>query len=194
MEITTVLGIGFGVAMDAFAVAVTNGMAVRRLRIVFAIKQALTFAIFQAFMPVLGWLAGITLSEKIELFGHWVAFVLLCLLGIKMCFEAQSKKKKNVVDCFILEREPPMRILIAMAIATSIDALAVGVTFACSDVEKIRRLLLNVLIIGAVTFSLCIAGGFLGRKSGDIFKGRSEIIGGMVLFIMALKILAEDII
>jgi len=194
MEITTVLGIGFGVAMDAFAVAVTNGMAVRRLRIVFALKQAFTFAVFQAFMPILGWLAGKTLSEKIELFGHWVAFVLLCLLGIKMCFEVQNKKKKNAIDCFILEREPPMRVLIALAVATSIDALAVGVTFACSDVEKIGRLLLNVFIIGAITFSLCIAGGFLGRKSGDIFKGRSEIIGGIVLFIMAFKIFFENII
>ncbi|NLB36020.1 MAG: manganese efflux pump [Clostridiales bacterium] len=193
MEITTVLGIGLGVAMDAFAVAVTNGMAVRRLSIAFAIKQASVFALFQALMPFLGWLAGIAVSEKIELYGHWAAFVILCLLGIKMCLEAHRKKKKHAADSFILEREPPMRVLIALAIATSIDALAVGVTFACSDVEGFNELMLNVLIIGAITLILCIAGGFLGRRSGDIFKGKSEIIGGVVLFIMALKTLAESI-
>lgn len=193
MEITSVIGIGIGVAMDAFAVAVTNGMAVRRLRPIFAVKQAFMFAFFQAVMPVIGWLAGITISGKIESIGHWIAFVILCIIGIKMYLETQKKNKKHAADCFILEREPPMRVLIALAIATSIDALAVGVSFACSDIEKFSTLIFYVLIIGLITFFLCTAGGFIGYKTGDIFRGISEKTGGALLIIIAIKILIEGL-
>ncbi|HZJ78106.1 MAG TPA: manganese efflux pump MntP family protein [Clostridia bacterium] len=193
MELTTVIGIGIGVAMDAFAVAVTNGMAVSRLRINFAFKQSFMFAIFQAAMPVIGWLTGIALSKRVEMLGQWLAFLILFTIGLKMCIDCGIKKEKHSNECLLFIKEPPFRVLMALAIATSIDALAIGITFACSNVSKFSILLFYVLIIGFITFVFCFVGSFIGRKSGDILKGKSEIIGGAVLIIMAIKMLLNGL-
>ncbi len=186
MGIFEVLWIGVGLAMDAFAVSVTNAMTVTRLRPAFAFKQSVMFGVFQAAMPLIGWLVGITFSNKIEQISGWVSFGLLAFIGGKMLYEAIFKKDEESVAPGI---EPRLRYLIVLAIATSIDALAVGIAFSCSGVTKLSSVLINIAIIGAETFVICFAGTYLGKKFGNLLGNKAEIFGGIVLILIGLKIL-----
>ena len=136
MGIINIIVIGLGLAMDALAVSITSGLTVRRVRIRYALKLALSFAGFQALMPVIGWLAGIRFSEKIRTVDHWVAMLLLAAIGIKMILDTVKENAKSggaqAVPSY--GGEVGMRTLVVLAIATSIDALAVGVSFSCADV------------------------------------------------------------
>lgn len=188
-----IIVIGLGLAMDAFAVSVTSGLAVWRVRVRYALKLSLSFAFFQALMPVIGWLAGIRFSEKIRTVDHWVAMLLLAAIGIKMILDTiKENANSNCVYPTLSDTgEVSLRTLLALAVATSIDALAVGVSFSCADVDRLSLLLLDAGIIGLITFLLCFPGVYIGCRFGAAFKGKAGIVGGVLLIGMGVKIFVE---
>lgn len=188
-----IIVIGLGLAMDAFAVSVTSGLAVRRVRMRYALKLSLSFAFFQALMPVIGWLAGIRFSEKIRTVDHWVAMLLLAAIGIKMILDTikENANSNCVYSTLSNTGEVSLRTLLALAVATSIDALAVGVSFSCADVDRFSLLLLDAGIIGLITFLLCFPGVYIGCRFGAAFKGKAGIVGGVLLIGMGVKIFVE---
>lgn len=175
--------LGVGLAMDAFSVAVSDGILLGKVRFKQALKIAFFFGGFQFLMPVLGYLAGSTFAGIIESFDHWVAFALLGLIGGKMIYEAVSDKD----DGHNCDNPLTIKNLTVLAIATSIDALAIGVTFATISAP----VLLSSAIIGVVTFAICIAGVYLGSCCGNIFGNKAEIAGGIILILIGTKILIE---
>jgi putative Mn2+ efflux pump MntP len=182
MSFITITVIALGLAMDAFAVSITSGITLKDLRISNAVTIALFFGSFQAFMPVIGWLAGLYVRAFIMGIDHWIAFVLLSLIGCKMIFELGPEGK---------ELDPlNIPVLLVLAIATSIDALAVGLSLSFLNIAIVTP----ALIIGATTFSLSFLGVFLGNISGHFFENKIEIIGGLILIGIGTKILVEHII
>lgn len=186
MSILSIMFIGVGLSMDAFAVAVTNGICMGRLRIKTTIKIAAFFGFFQAIMPIIGWAAGSSFKVYIMRIDHWIAFILLSAIGGKMIFESlKSKDNIEKAKCIIISNKE----LFVLAIATSIDALAVGVSFAFLNVAIFKA----ASIIGIITFAISFAGVIIGNKFGSIFKKKAEIIGGAILIIIGIKILTEHI-
>ncbi|HOW28588.1 MAG TPA: manganese efflux pump MntP family protein [Elusimicrobiota bacterium] len=184
MDLLTTLLIAIGLSMDAFAVAVASGIALNNLKTKDALTIATSFGLFQAVMPVLGWWTGLSLRQFISGIDHWIAFGLLSAIGVKMIYEATR----------LDDDEKPMsslrfRVLLLLAIATSIDALAVGLSFAFLHVPIIAP----SLIIGAVTFVLSFAGVYLGRRVGHLFENKIEILGGLILIGIGLKILLQHL-
>jgi putative Mn2+ efflux pump MntP len=176
--------------MDAFAVSVTNGLVVKKLRLQFALKMAVSFGVAQAVMPFLGYTLGRYFADYIVAIDHFIAFGLLAFIGVKMIIE--SIKAKGDEDC--TREETDMRTLMVMAIATSIDALAAGVGFAfAARTPNSLPILPAVAIIGAETFLLCTAGAYIGRICGSRLKKGAEILGGVVLILIGIKILVEHI-
>ena len=189
MNIITIILIALGLAMDAFAVSITTGVRIKRHRVSNALKIGLLFGAFQAFMPVLGWLAGYSFQDLISEIDHWLAFILLTIIGIKMIYESFKLESNNEVD----NKAPnpiKLNILLILAIATSIDALAVGFTFAFLEISIITP----VIIIGLVTFLLSFLGVFIGNKLGDVFQNKVQIIGGLILIGIGIKILTEHLL
>ncbi len=185
MSFLTIILIAIGLAMDAFAVSIVNGIAIKQQRMPHALKIAFSFGLFQAIMPVVGWLAGLSLKTYITAIDHWIAFILLAYIGIKMIYDAVKKDDSDEEACGTID----VTTLFALSIATSIDALAVGITFAFLKVSIIYP----VLIIGIVTFILSLIGFFSGCKLGKIFGNRIEILGGCILIGIGTKILIEDL-
>ena len=185
MYLFSILFIAFGLAMDAFAVSITKGLTIKNLKVKDAFVIALFFGMFQAFMPILGWLAGVGLNEIISSIDHWVAFILLSAIGCKMIYESTKIEKNQNQDKSIT-----LSILLVLSIATSIDALAVGVSFALLTIP----ILLPSIIIGFVTFSLSFIGVYIGNRKGHFFEGKIEIIGGIILILIGLKILIEHML
>lgn len=183
MTILTLLILAIGLSFDTFAISITCGIA--RKHIVFreAFIIATVFGFFQAIMPVIGWLGGLSIKNFIEPFDHWIAFSLLSIIGVKMIIESFSKNEEKQFN--------PLnpRIMIGMAIATSIDALTVGVSFAIVEVN----MLLAFLIIGFITFLVAMLGMLFGKKIGDKIGRRMEIIGGVILVAIGSKILLEHL-
>lgn len=187
METITIILIAVGLAMDSFAVSIANGITITEQRIPHAFRIAFSFGLFQALMPVAGWAAGRTLLELVSAVDHWLAFILLSYIGIKMIYESL---KKN--ECEVNEEEcRSMRngTLLMLSIATSIDALAVGVTFAFLKISIITP----VIVIGVVTFLLSFAGFTAGGRLGTVFGKKVELAGGCILIGIGLKILIEDL-
>lgn len=184
MGVISIILLAIGLAMDAFAVAVTSGIAIKNLRLKHALLIAITFGGFQAIMPVIGWLAGLGLRQFLCDVDHWIAFVLLSLIGGKMIYEAFQLENAE-------EPDNPLKaaVLLVLGIATSIDALAVGVTFAMIKVAIVAP----VAIIGLVTFLLCLIGVYIGDAFGHFFEKKIEIFGGLVLIGIGLKILIQHI-
>jgi putative Mn2+ efflux pump MntP len=182
MEIATVLVIAFGLAMDAFAVSVASGLAVRQQRINTALKMAGAFGLFQAVMPVMGWLAGLSLTDLVSGVDHWVAFGLLGFVGCKMIYETLKKRpdEKGFLSLSVYG-------LLVLAIATSIDALAVGLSFAFLEVSIITP----ILVIGTVTFVLSFLGVSFGNRVGSFFENKIGVAGGLVLLGIGIKILVD---
>ncbi|ROS68733.1 putative Mn2+ efflux pump MntP [Curtobacterium sp. PhB172] len=175
--------IALGVSADAFAVALGKGLHMKRFDVRHALVIALTFGAFQALMPLLGWLLGSAFAQYIAAFDHWIAFGLLALIGGKMLWEAFSKHEDNEQDTDRL----PIRELLVLAIATSIDALAVGVTLAFLPVSIGGA----VLLIGVTTAVLSFAGVVVGRRVGARFGKPAEIAGGVVLILIGVNIVLE---
>jgi putative Mn2+ efflux pump MntP len=184
VQLAMILFIAVGLAMDAFAVSIVMGSLHKDLRVRHALRMALFFGGFQTFMPVLGFFAGLGLKEYITAFDHWVAFGLLSLVGGKMIYESfrleAAEKNRDPADLLTL---------LALSLATSIDALAVGVTFSLLEIS----LALAVTIIGLVTFGLSCVGVFLGKRFGHLLGGTVEVLGGLILIAIGVKILVSHL-
>jgi putative Mn2+ efflux pump MntP len=184
MKLLTILFIAVGLAMDAFAVAVVTGSVYKEFKVRHALRMALFFGGFQAVMPVIGFLAGLGLKDYIEAYDHWVAFALLCLVGGKMIYESFK------IEAAERNHDPSnLLVLLALSFATSIDALAVGITLSLLKTP----ILLAVTVIGLVTFALSYCGVSLGKRFGHFFESKVEIIGGLILIVIGLKILIEHL-
>ena len=182
----TVFLTGIGLSMDAFAVSICKGLKMQKLNYKQMGLIALFFGGFQALMPLVGWILGNSFKSYIESFDHWVAFVLLCFIGGKMIYEAFQVEDDDC-GCFDIKE------LLIMAIATSIDALAVGIAFAIDGIDTWANILLAILIIGVTTFVLSAIGVLIGHKFGAVYKSKAEFAGGVILILIGLKILLEHL-
>ena len=169
--------------MDAFAVSVCKGLSVGKIKPKHALKAGIWFGGFQALMPVIGYFLASLFAQQIDAFDHWIAFVLLFLIGGNMVREAFSKDEEKVSD------KMDIRSMFLLAVATSIDALAVGVSFAFLKVN----LILSVTIIGVTTLILSAAGIYIGGLFGAKYKSKAEFAGGLILIFLGLKILLEGL-
>lgn len=185
MELWSLALIALGVSADAFAVALCRGVQTRRRVLANAVVVGVAFGVFQALMPLIGWLIGTQFHALIENVDHWIAFALLAAIGGKLIWDAFHPSAEQ-----LLPRQGfRIRQLLALAFATSLDALAVGVSFAFVDVPIIPA----VALIGVTTAVLSAAGVFIGHKAGIRFRRPAEIIGGLVLIGIGTKVLLEHL-
>ncbi len=189
MGIIELLLTGVGLAMDAFAVAVCKGLSMKKINYGHAFMIALFFGVFQAMMPFLGWALGTQFKDYIVSVDHWIAFVLLAIIGGKMLKEAFESGKEDEGKADEDGGKLNYKELFLLAIATSIDALAVGVTFAFLNVN----IYLAIAIIGVVTFLLSFVGVVIGNIFGSKFEKGAQIAGGVILIGIGLKILLEHL-
>lgn len=185
----TLLFTSIGLSMDACAVSISNGMCFGNIQKKQILLTALAFGFFQAFMPILGYIVGSTFSQTISFLDHWIALILLGLIGGKMVTEA-FKELKCPEACLTSVKFLTSKTLFLQAIATSIDALAVGIGFAVMKVDIVSA----ALFIGIITFINSVIGSALGKKFGELFKQKAEILGGAILIIIGLKIFIEHTI
>lgn len=179
--------IGIGLSMDAFAVSICKGLAMRKVNKKQALVIGLFFGGFQALMPFIGWALGIQFQSCITNIDHWIAFVLLVFIGGKMIVEAVKPEEEEAVEVM----DPPLDIkeMFLLAIATSIDALAVGVTFAFLDYPIVEA----ISIIGVTTFVISFGGVYVGNFFGSCYKNKAELAGGLILVLLGVKILLEHL-
>ncbi|MFQ9310674.1 MAG: manganese efflux pump MntP family protein [Paraclostridium sordellii] len=196
MSLVSVLLTSFALSMDAFAVSITKGMTMKNITKKIAFKIAFFFGLFQGGMPLIGWLLGISFEKYIKTFDHWIALILLSFLGIKMIYESikENKKDEVAIDLEIngLNQNTSTvdiktKDLLVLSVATSIDALAVGVSFAFLNISIIEV----VTSIAIITFLVCFTGVLIGKKIGPILKNYAEIIGGIILIFIGLNIFNE---
>ena len=180
MDLLCLLLIAVGLSMDAFAVSVAGGIVTKRAHVLHAVRLGTFFGLFQAVMPAVGWLAGSRVSGFITHVDHWVAFGVLSFIGGKMIVESFKLERAERAS-----REMGTLVLLALSVATSIDALAVGFSFAVLDVAIVTP----ALVIGAVTFVICVFGGLIGSRLGHFFEKNIEILGGLVLIAIGVRIL-----
>ncbi len=185
MEIYTVILLAIGLSFDSFAVSVCSGLNLPQIRFSQAAKIAIFLAFFQAVMPLIGWLIGNSMKSLIEPVDHWIAFGLLSLIGGKMVIE-------SFISSEVREIKNPLhiKVILTLSLATSIDALAVGFSFAVF----LDKILIAVFIIGAVTFIASMLGILLGKKTGPRFNQYAELMGGLILVVLGLKILIEHLL
>jgi putative Mn2+ efflux pump MntP len=169
--------------MDCFAVSIAGGSTVKKPKVTDALKVGLFFGLFQATMPLIGWFIGYGLKNLIENIDHWIAFALLLAIGIKMLYEASKKSEQKKIN---ITRFPT---LLVLSVATSIDALVVGISLPFLEIP----LYLSVIIIGSFAFMFSIAGYFIGHKIGKVIGNKMEIIGGVILIGIGIKILIEHL-
>ncbi len=179
--------IAVGLSMDAFAVSICKGLACREQNLRNNLLAGLYFGGFQGLMPAIGWLLGVRFSEAITSIDHWIAFVLLSFIGGSMIRESRSGAEEEELDASF-----GFRAMLPLAVATSIDALAVGVSFAFLGMIG-REILGAAALIGAVTFVLSAVGVRVGSVFGSRFKSRAELCGGVILIFIGLKILLEHL-
>ena len=184
MSIWEILLLGVGLSMDAFAVSICKGLSVKKVKWQHLLCVGAYFGIFQALMPTLGYFLGTTFSNLIDQFDHWVAFILLAIIGVNMVREALSKDDDETNDDF------GFKTMLLLAIATSIDALAVGITFALLPDVNVP---LAVCLIGVTTFVCSAAGLKVGNLFGLRYKAKAELAGGIILILIGLKILLEHL-
>jgi len=184
VELLSVIVIAVGLAMDTFAVSIVSGAAYKELHIRHTLRMAGFFGGFQAFMPIVGYFAGLTVRQYVSSYDHWIAFGILSAVGLKMIYESfKIKEEKNTPD------PSNLMVVLVLAVATSIDALAVGITISLIT----SAIALAVIIIGAVTFALSFAGVYIGKKFGHFFEGSIEKIGGLVLIALGIKIVIQHV-
>lgn len=183
MSIWELFVLAVGLSMDACAVSICKGLSVPKVKFRHMLICGLYFGGFQALMPAIGYLLGVNLQSLIASIDHWIAFVLLSIIGINMIRESRAEEEK-------LDSSFGFRAMLPLAIATSIDALAVGVTFAFLQVNIVAA----VLFIGVITFVLSALGVRLGSAVGAKWKNRAEFVGGLILILMGIKILIEHLV
>lgn len=176
--------IGIGLAMDAFAVSICKGLSMPKMNWKKALIITIYFSLFQMVMPAIGFLLGVGFSDIVEVIDHWIAFALLSFIGIKMIREAIKGEDENLNDNVNFKN------MMILSIATSIDALTVGITFAFLET---RNIALAIGIIGIITFTLCLTGVKIGNKFGNKCSGKAEILGGSILIFIGIKILLEHL-
>ena len=179
--------LALALAMDCFTVAITSGIIQRRWHGRTALSISLYFGLFQGLMPVVGWMCTRYLHGVIEAFDHWIAFALLMFLGLKMCWDARKPEEKQHYD------PSHLGVLLMLAVATSIDALSVGVSFWGMGLKKSEMLLMPLLLIGAVSFLLSVIGKYIGVKVGQRLNFRAGYLGGVLLIFIGCKVLLEHL-
>lgn len=180
--------IAVGLSMDAFAVSIGKGLSIKKIKVSHALKVGLWFGGFQALMPLIGYMLGSTFASIVSSFDHWVAFILLALIGGNMIKEALEKDDDKDCECGNKSKsEFGVTTMFTLAVATSIDALAIGVTFAFFKVAIIPA----IVTIGVTTFLFSIAGLKIGNIFGCKYKSHAELAGGIILILIGLKILLE---
>ncbi len=184
----TLLLMGVGLAMDAFAVSICKGLSMRKVNKKQCLVIGLFFGGFQALMPFIGWVLGSQFEQYITSIDHWIAFILLGFIGGKMVVEAIREKDEAVE---VEKMDPPLDLkeMFILAIATSIDALAVGITFAFLQVPIVEA----ISIIGITTFVISVIGVYVGNFFGNRYKKKAELVGGIILILIGLKILLEHL-
>ena len=188
MDFISVFLIAVGLSMDAFAVSICKGLAMNSFDKREANRLGLFFGGFQALMPLIGWAVCVRFAKYVTAFDHWIAFGLLLFIGGKMIWEAFTKKEEEVSDKKLSIKE-----LFILAIATSIDALAVGIAFAF-EYTTFLPVVYAVLLIGVTTYLFSFGGAYIGKRFGNIFKNKAEIIGGIILIGIGVKILLEHLL
>jgi putative Mn2+ efflux pump MntP len=191
MSLWTVLLIGIGVSADAFAVSLARGLKIRQLHVSQALLIGGAFGVFQALMPIVGWLLGTAFSGLIQAFDHWVAFGLLALVGLKMLWEAVFSHEEADDGAPVPEGMDGIGLheLLVLAVATSVDALAVGLSLALLDVN----IWFTAAVIGIITFVLSTAAVFIGHRVGVRYQRPAEIIGGVILIGIGISIVVEHL-
>ena len=192
MSIISLIYTAFALSMDAFAVSITKGMTIKNLKKSTALKMALTFGVFQGAMPLLGWALGISFESYIKSIDHWIAFILLGFIGFNMIkgfFDDRKEENASELEFSATTDVDDLsnKEIIMLAVATSIDALAVGISFAFLNVSIIPA----ASIICIITFLVCVVGVFVGNKVDDIFNGYAELVGGVILILIGFNIFNE---
>lgn len=185
--------IALALAMDCFAVSVASGVIVGRRDLRISLSLAVLFGLFQAAMPLLGWALTARFSHYLEAVDHWIAFGLLALIGAKMIFDS-FKEEDQSHSSTLHPSKPGARVV--LAIATSIDALAVGISYACTGYEHLTQLAQPLVLIGIVSFLMSTLGFYLGRRFGQVVtrRFRPELLGGLILIAIGIKILLEHLL
>ena len=188
MDYITLITLAFGLSMDAFAVSITNGMSINKLSFTKILIIAISFGIFQGIMPLIGYFSGVIFSDFISIFDHYIALIILGVLGLKMvkdgfCEKYGDNKQKEIIIF-------TTNLLLIQSIATSIDALAVGINFIAFDVN----IYVTATIICIVTSILCFVGGYIGKAFKDSLAGYATIFGGVILISIGLKIFISHVL
>ena len=192
MNFIALIFTAFALSMDAFAESITKGMTIKNLKKSTALKMALAFGVFQGAMPLLGWALGISFESYIKSIDHWIAFILLGFIGFNMIkgfFDDRKEENASELEFSATTDVDDLsnKEIIMLAVATSIDALAVGISFAFLNVSIIPA----ASIICIITFLVCVVGVFVGNKVGDIFNGYAELVGGVILILIGFNIFNE---
>jgi manganese efflux pump family protein len=184
LDILTIVLIAIGLAMDAFAVSIAKGMTISRQRRKFALLLGGFFGGFQMLMPAIGWFVGLSFKDVIMGVDHWIAFGLLAFIGLKMIYDSLGKEK--------IQKDEQLKLhsILILAVATSIDALMVGLSFAFLNTSILEP----ILVIGLITFMLSVTGFFFGCGLGHVFGNKIKIVGGLILIAIGLRILLEHIL
>lgn len=183
MDLIAVILIAVGLAMDAFAVSICKGLAIRRPGAKSILIIGFWFGFFQAAMPIIGYYLGASFYQYISEYDHWIVFIILAIIGLNMIREALSGEDEKVDD------DIGFKVMLILAIATSIDAFAVGISFAMDSTP----VLVPALIIGIITMAISMTGVKIGAAVGDRYSGKAEIVGGIILILIGLKVLLEHL-
>ena len=187
MSLAEIWLLAVSLAVDCFTVSVTSGIILHRIRWKTFLLMGFFFGLFQALMPFLGWLGASRFQHLIEAYDHWIAFALLAFLGIRMIIEGCKSEEEANFD------PTQLKVLLTLAVATSIDALAIGISFAFVGIRSIASLTYPVVAIGITSFVLSLVGSLIGAYAGRKFKFRMEPVGGIVLICLGVKILLEHL-
>jgi putative Mn2+ efflux pump MntP len=182
LDITIIL-IAIGLAMDSFSASITRGFGINKATLLIeALKTGFFFGLFQAVMPLIGWFAGVSIIDFISGYDHWIAFGLLFSIGLRMMYESLSRESKQVVS------SSSFKVLLILSVATSIDALAIGLSFSFIEASIITP----AITIGIITFFFSFLGVFIAEKSGSYFE-KIGVLGGFILIVIAIRILIEHL-
>jgi len=189
MSLLEIIFLAIGLAMDCFTVSIVCGVLLKRPNWPVILRMSLLFGFFQAFMPLIGWMCTTHFAQYIEAYDHWVAFALLAFLGVRMILSAFKPEEAHHTDPTLLSTQ------VTLAIATSIDALAVGISFACTGFRTLSQMTLPLLVIGIVSFLFGVLGNLLGLRFGSAItrRLRPELIGGLILIFIGAKILVTHL-